>query len=311
MARALDELVVLRNAPISTWFRVGGCADRHAKPASLDQLRACIELDPDLLVLGDGANLLLDDAGVGPLVVELSSPVFSERSQPTLQADGTVRISVGAGVRLPRLISDCVAAGLGGLERLAGFPASVGGAVRMNAGGAFGEIADVIASVTGVDRQGRPVTLEREQIEFGYRCSGLEAIIITEVELSLRPAPRAELDQRRREVMEHKKASQPLSEKSAGCCFKNPTLACDVDSIGAASERVSAGLVIDRAGGKGLAVGGARVSEVHANFIVTEPSAQAGDVVRLMAAVRGLVQDRFGIDLHREVVVWDREGELR
>ncbi len=310
MPRALDELVILRDAPISTWFRVGGCADRLAKPASLDQLRACIDTDPGLLVLGDGANLLVDDGGVGPLVVELSSPGFSARSEPTPQADGTLRLSVGAGVRLPRLISDCVASGLGGLERLAGFPASIGGAVRMNAGGAFGEIADVIASIAGVDRQGRAITLEREQIDFGYRRSGLESLIITEVELSLRPAPRAELDQRRREVMEHKKASQPLSEKSAGCCFKNPTLACDVDSIGAAGERVSAGLVIDRAGGKGIAVGGARVSEVHANFIVTEPSAKAGDVIRLIDEVRGLVQDRFGIDLHREVVVWGREGEL-
>ncbi|MCB1281517.1 MAG: hypothetical protein KDB18_08335, partial [Salinibacterium sp.] len=142
----------------------------------------------------------------------------------------------------------------------------------------------------------------------GYRSSGLEDIIITEVVLRLRPGPKNPLRERQREVAARKKATQPLAAKSAGCCFKNPVLDAAIDGIGDTGQRAPAGMLIDRAGGKQLAVGGASVSEVHANFIVTTPQAKARDVIELMDSVRALVAARFNVLLEREVVVWSRQG---
>lgn len=311
MSRLADQLVIEHNALIPTWFRVGGCADRLVRPSDLDELCACVELDPSLVVLGDGANLLVDDDGLDTLVVALSSPAFTAKSSAQEQNDGTVRITVGAGVRLPRLINDTVAAGLGGLEGLAGIPASLGGAVRMNAGGAFGEIADSVVAVHGISPEARTIRLERGQIDFRYRHSGLEDVIITGVELCVRPGSIDDLKRRRLEVMQHKASTQPLDAKSAGCCFKNPVLRHDLDGLGAAGERVAAGLLIDRAGGKSMAFGGASVSELHANFVVTTPEAKARDVIQLMELVKRRVDERFNVELEREVVVWARQRAKR
>jgi UDP-N-acetylmuramate dehydrogenase len=106
--------------------------------------------------------------------------------------------------------------------------------------------------------------------------------------------------------MSYKKGSQPLKEHSAGCCFKNPELPADLDGVGSAGQRVSAGLLLDRAGCKGMAQGGASVSEVHANFVVVGPGATAQDVIALMERMAQRVHDAFGVTLHREVVVWER-----
>lgn len=301
------SLQIEHDAPLPTWFRVGGRADRLVRPRSLDDLRAAFEIDPELVVMGDGANLLVDDDGIDRLVVVLDTPLFQSTSEANEHADGSVLIRVGAGVRLPRLITQTVKAGLGGLEGLAGFPASIGGAIRMNAGGAFGEISSAVACVHAIDTTGQSVELQREQIDFGYRHSGLDHLVITHVDLRLRPAPERQLRERLNEVMLHKKASQPLGAKSAGCCFKNPTLATALDTIGAAGQRVSAGMLIDRAGAKGMSVGGATVSHHHANFITTTPTAKACDVIDLMLQVEQLVAEKFAITLEREVVVWQRE----
>lgn len=148
------------------------------------------------------------------------------------------------------------------------------------------------------------MTLEREDIAFGYRTSGLEGLIVTAAELALRPgdpdAARAEL----KKIMRHKSDSQPLKAATCGCVFRNPTLADDLDGVGVAGDRVSAGLLIDRAGGKGLAAGGCRVSQRHANFVETAADASTADVLRLIDRVRTLVRGRFGVGLQTELVVW-------
>ena len=311
-ARADAALVLIEDAPVPTWFRVGGRADRLVRPRSFDELRACVELDPSLRVLGDGANLLVDDPGVQELVVSTDAP--EAREVEIDPATGLVRARAGA--RLPALINRCVREGLGGIEALAGFPATIGGAVVMNAGGAFGEIASAVERVHAIDRHGNDATLERPEIPFGYRRSGLAAggldLIIWEVELRLVPGDRDVLDARRREVMAYKKSTQPMSENSAGCCFKNPVVHTPIRELGPVGERVgervSAGLLIDRAGCKGLAVGGARVSDHHANFITTTPGAHARHVIDLMDEVSRRVRDAFGITLEREVVVWERSA---
>lgn len=297
---AAGTLRVEHDAPIQTWFGIGGGARRMAHPANVEQLRQCVIEDPDLRVLGDGANLLVDDRGVSELVVSLSARGFAGWTID--RASGLVRAMAGA--NLPKLIVETVRQGLAGLEGLGGIPATVGGAVIMNAGGAFGQIADAVAAVRGVRRDGTEVRLERDEIDFSYRHSGLNDLIITEAELALREEDPAALRARLKEVMDYKKKSQPMSDRSAGCVWKNPTLAHEIRDIGPAGERVSAGMLIDRAGCKGLRVGGASVSPRHANFVVTELGARAGDVIRLMRETRTRVRDRFGVELEPEVVIW-------
>lgn len=290
------------NVPISTWFRIGGKADRFARPTDLPQLRECVKIDPALRVLGDGANLLVDDEGVGELVVELSASAF--KSVAFDGKSGVVR--AGAGAKLPQLINESVRLGLSGLHVLGGIPATVGGALVMNAGGAFGQIADCVVRVHALDRKGREVTLERAKIKFDYRHSGLGGLIVHAAEFQLTPGDRATLRTRHLEVMKYKKDTQPMADNSAGCAFKNPTLREDAKGLGKAGERLGAGLLIDRAGCKGLSVGGATVSPRHGNFLVTGPDAKARDVIGLMALVTQRVVDAFGIALEPEVVVWRR-----
>jgi UDP-N-acetylmuramate dehydrogenase len=293
-------------APIATWFGVGGRADRLVRPRSAGQLVEAVRLDPALRVVGDGANLLVDDDGVSELVVAFTDAAFTG-----VEIDArTGRVSAGAGANLPKLILETVRAGLGGLETLGGIPASVGGAIVMNAGGAFGEIGPSVAGVHGVDRAGREVFLAAKDIAFGYRRSGLNDLILTSVEFALTPGDPAALRAKLKDVMEYKKKSQPMGERSAGCVFKNPTLAHDLRDIGAGGTRVSAGMLIDRAGLKGLSIGGASVSDRHANFVVTRDGATAGQVIELMREVRRRVADTFGVTLEPEVVIWSRRGGL-
>lgn len=305
---AVAAIPIERDAPIVTWFGVGGRADRLARPRTTDELRACLALDPSLRVLGDGANLLVDDDGVAELVVVLDAHAFRAAAPTGERSGDAVIVRAGAGAKLPKLINESVRLGLAGLEGLGGIPATVGGALVMNAGGAFGQIADAVVRVHAIDREGRDVTLDRSDIGFGYRRSGLDGLLLTACDFALHPAETKALRARHLEVMEYKKRTQPLAAQSAGCCFKNPTLDRALEGIGAPGERVSAGLLIDRAGCKGLAVGSARVSDRHANFLVPERDGRARDVIALMDVVARRVFEAFGVRLEREVVVW-RRGE--
>ncbi|MFO0860794.1 MAG: UDP-N-acetylmuramate dehydrogenase [Phycisphaerales bacterium] len=304
-----DELPISTLAHLPTWFGIGGGADRFATIRRADQLRRALETDAALRVLGDGANLLVDDDGVGELVVRMDGELAEWTIDP---AKGIVR--VGCGANLPKLINETVRQGLAGLETLGGIPASVGGALMMNAGGKFGEIEQFVVRVEVLTRDGSLRTIERKDISFAYRRSGLKDYILVSCELQLTPDDPAAARKRLKEVMSYKKTSQPMAEKSAGCTYKNPTLEHDVmdlyDANGRAGRRVPAGLLIDRAGLKGLAVGAVSVSDVHANFFVTRPGATARDVIGLMQEVERRVLDRFGVKLEREVVVWSRHPEV-
>ncbi len=296
MTVAAHERIV-RQAPIETWFGIGGAADAYAEPESLDEVRSLIEtFEGNVRILGDGANLLVDDEGVDGVVLSLK---HFKRVEIHDNGERGVTATVGAGTNLPRLIVDLVRDGLGGLECLGGIPATVGGAVRMNAGGAFGEISASVIAVRGVALDGQPFERLRDEIPFAYRHSGLEKLIITEVDIELTPGDATALRSRLKEVMKYKKESQPMAEKSAGCVFRNPERN---------GERISAGLLIDRAGCKGMRIGGAEVSRVHGNFMITHPGARAADVLHLIEEVAERVQDHSGIALDTEVVIWRRQG---
>jgi UDP-N-acetylmuramate dehydrogenase len=302
----LADLPITHNAKIPTWFGIGGAAVRLAKPRTLDELRACVQLDPALKLLGDGANLLVADAGVRELVVSLTDGDFGAFEIGPVDHKGYADVRAGGGVHLFKLINATVAAGLSGLENLAGIPASVGGATMMNAGGKYGSTGDYIKAVHVMDRSGKELVIDRKQIEFVYRHCSLtrQNVIITSALFRLKRADLTPLKAKLKEVTEYKKTTQPMNANSAGCCFKNPTLMDNVKDIGTTGTRVSAGMLVDRAGCKGLCVGGAEVSTQHANFIVAKPGCTAADVIEVMRQVRAKVHAKFGVMLDPEVVLW-------
>lgn len=303
---------------IPTWFGVGGRAHRLAKPGTIEELRECLRLDAKLKVLGDGANLLVADAGVSELVVALTGGTFaSVEFTPTEGGGATLR--AGAGVNLPKLINETVRQGLAGLEGLGGIPATVGGALVMNAGGQFAQTGDCVQAVHTIDRTGVERSFKRTQITFDYRrtllgtdgprgpAGAATGLIVTAVEFRLRKADPAALRKRLLEVMEYKKRTQPLSDRSAGCVFKNPVITADLPGVAVAGSRVSAGMLIDRAGCKGMSVGRAEVSTTHGNFFIAKPGATANEVIELIRGVRAKVQAAFGVSLEPEVAIWGQE----
>lgn len=309
---------IATNHPIATWFNVGGTADRFARARSMDQLRACLELDRSLRILGDGANLLVADEGVRELVVALEGDFAGVEfiDAPSAAGLGTpsVIVRAGAAAKLPQLITECARRGLAGLETLGGIPATVGGACVMNAGGTYGQTGDCLHSVTGLTRGGDLLTLKRNQIEFTYRSTNFfpgnpaksREFIVTSVEFKLRRGDAEAIRKKLKDIMAAKSASQPMAEHSAGCAFKNPILQRDLPGIAVAGSKVSAGMLIDKAGCKGLRVGCATVSPQHANFFTVTPSptARAADVLSLMRQVQERVQSTFGLWLVPEVAVW-------
>lgn len=289
-----------------TWFGVGGRADFLVRPQSAEALstlaRRCAQSSVPLRTLGSGANLLVADEGVDGVVVKLDAPCFMGVD---FNAHGPVEaVRAHAGADLMRLVRDSAHRGLDGLWHLGGIPASVGGAVRMNAGGAFGDMAQVVHSVCAMSRHGEISIYPASELGFGYRRSLLapDSIVIWAA-LSMRPGDPARIRDQLLEVFAYKSRTQPMADHSAGCMFRNPT-------DPATAQRVSAGKLIDEAGLKGETEGGAFVSTRHGNFIGVKPQATASDVLRLVERIRTRVHAHSGIRLEREVVVWSRHEEM-
>ena len=280
-----------------TWYRLGGPAQALVSPRDPAELARvvglCAEHGWPLRVLGGGANLLVRDAGVPGVVIRLSSPGF----QSVEELEGGV-LRVGAGHDLMELVQECARRGLAGLECLAGVPGTAGGAVRMNAGGVHGDIGARVAAVQCLGEDGVLREVDRRDLAFGYRHSELPGLMLTRVDLALDREDPVAVRERVKAYFAQKGRSQPMAKHSAGCCFRNP------------SGAEPAGRLIDLAGLKGSRLGGAEVSEVHANFIVAHGGARADDVVALMDRVRLGVLERFGVALKREVVLWPDEGDL-
>ncbi len=283
-----------RDVPLGplTWYGVGGKAALLARPRDEAQLAAlvqrCRSADVPVYVLGSGANLLVSDVGVDAVVVRLDAEPFV-----TMRVDGTA-VTAGGGFDLFKLVLETARAGLSGLETVAGIPATVGGAVRMNAGGAYGEIGGLVRRVRVMNRAGEVYDRHRDGLRFEYRRSNVDEPIILEVEFELAEDDPDDLMRRVKEIFLYKKSTQPMADASAGCAFKNPR----------EQSELSAGALIDRAGLKGFRLGGAEVSKKHANFIVTHAGCTASDVLAVIEHVQQTVQQRFGVTLEREVVVW-------
>lgn len=290
LARSLREVCrdVREGEPLRTHvsFRIGGPADLLAVPRSVEELQAVATFlfgrGLRFVVLGQGSNVLIADGGIRGVVVKVGKGVDQ------FVFDGEqLRAQAGAG--LPHLARAAADRGLSGLEFAAGIPASIGGAVVMNAGAHGHAMDEVVDIVEVVDASGvRP--LRAEALAYAYRTSRLQrdAAVVLAAALRLRRSDPAEVRARTSAWLRHRSDTQPIGPPSSGCIFQNP-----------AGDH--AGRLVDLAGGKGLTVGGARVSEVHANYIVNTGGATAADVIALAHKVKALVAEKFRVALEPEI----------
>ncbi|MBN1346788.1 MAG: UDP-N-acetylmuramate dehydrogenase [Phycisphaerae bacterium] len=272
-----------------TWLRLGGPARYFLRPKDEAQLQdvvlRCRDNGVPFYVLGMGANLLVGESGVNGAVIKLDSSRF------TRIAFRKDRLTVGAGTDLRRVVVRTVRKGLAGLHCLAGIPGTVGGAIRMNAGGAWGDIGSVVHRVQVMNADGKALWRDRDELVFEYRHTSLSEPLILGVEFSLSPSDPKRVFQQVREIWTYKKNTQPFRARNAGCIFKNP-------------RQMSAGALIDQAGLKGARCGGAVVSERHANFMIAESGTKASDMLKLISIVREKVAKKFSVHLELEVQVW-------
>jgi UDP-N-acetylmuramate dehydrogenase len=285
------EHIVRQAEPLAphTWLQLGGPAEYFAEPSSIDELagllRRCRQENMPVRLLGGGSNILVLDEGVPGMVIRLTDPSFAK-----VEIQGNV-VKAGAGAKLGHLISTTVGEGLAGLETLVGIPGTVGGALHGNAGGRGGDIGQWTCHATVMTASGEIYEREREDLVFAYRQSSLDEPVILGAEFRLEKDDPEELTKRMQKQWIMKKASQPLGHQSAGCIFKNP-------------RGMSAGMLIEQAGLKNTRIGGAEVSDRHANFIVAEPGASSQDVLRLIELVRSSVAERLGVELETEIEIW-------
>jgi UDP-N-acetylmuramate dehydrogenase len=267
-------------------FRIGGPADVMVIPRSLDELRgvlrALAEHGEPFVVLGRGSNVVVSDRGVRGVVLKIGGGARRARWEGT-------RVVAEAGCGLPGLAFRAAERGLSGLEFAAGIPASLGGAVVMNAGAHGHSIAEIVRSARVFGPHGERVWAA-DEMQFGYRTSRVqrEGGVVLEVEMELRRADPHSVRSQMEAWLRHRAATQPIGLPSSGCIFRNP-------------RGDAAGRLIDLAGAKGLASGCVRVSEVHANYFVNTGEGHAGDVLRLVEVVREKVRARCGVELELEV----------
>lgn len=279
-----------RNVPLApfTSYQLGGPAAVFLEAESLDDLLALTDLLREqplpMLIVGRGSNMLISDRGFSGVAVRLGAAFRWARRE----ADTMIR--AGAGMPLPGLATVAADAGLSGVEFAMAIPASVGGAVAMNAGAHHRSVSDVLSTATVFEvGSGRVLAIPAADLQFGYRSSQLPAgSIVTEAVFELAPADATAIAEAMREARDWRRATQPIGLPNAGSVFKNP-------------PEAPAAALVERVVGKGTGQGGARVSEVHANFIVTDEGATANDVYTLIRRIQRAVLDNEGVTLETEV----------
>lgn len=276
-----------------TSFRIGGPADLFLTPGNAAELAETIRIlrrhEIPVFILGNGSNLLVRDKGIRGAVVQLSGRMAA------LETDGTT-VFAGGGALLSAAAAKAAEAGLAGLEFASGIPGSIGGAVMMNAGAYGGEMKDVLESVDVLTLDLQFETLPVEALELSYRHSSLaeRGDIVLGVRFRLeRDDPQA-IQARMAELAEKRREKQPLQYPSAGSTFKRP-------------EGYFAGKLIQDAGLKGKAIGGAQVSEKHAGFLINTGNATAQDMLELIAHCQRAVAEKFGVKLETEIKIVGEE----
>jgi UDP-N-acetylmuramate dehydrogenase len=281
-----------------TSLQVGGPADLLLVPADVDEVRAIVACalaqGLPMTWLGNGSNLIVRSRGIRGLVVSLHKAlkdvsVLAPDPELAMHPGDAVRVRVGAGVPLIRVLHLAISEGLQGLSFAVGIPGTLGGAVVMNAGTEVGAIWDIVERVKLLLPHGEMVDVGPQEVTVGYRCAALpEHSVVLEATLRAQRGSPLEVRQEVRQLYRCRRARQPLSHPNAGSIFKNPP-----------GQR--AGRLIDQLGLKGYRIGDAQVSRKHANFIVNRGQASVGDVLALIDYVKHHVYARTGILLEEEV----------
>jgi UDP-N-acetylmuramate dehydrogenase len=286
-ARLRGEVRLFEPMSRHTTFRIGGPADIFAEPADTDDLAAVIAFGEKkglpTKVVGNGSNLLVGDGGIRGLVVRLGRGL----SNTTWLEEG---VQAEAGATLAGLVRNSAEMSLSGLESTVGIPGTLGGALATNAGTDSGWIGDLVSSAIVMNAEGKLCEWTAAQFAYRYRYSSLRAARATVVSarLKLQPAAREEIEAKIDRLRAKRAARQPLRARSAGSVFKNP-------------RGVAAGKVLDRAGAKGMRVGGAEVSRSHANFFINRRRATADEMRELIEKAHALALRRYGVDLELEI----------
>lgn len=280
-----------------TTIGIGGPAESFVVVDSVDELKTVLDFTSeqmiDFRILGGGSNTLVKDGGLRGLLIKLGDgfdTIVVERA-----IDDDVYVSVGSATSTRRLVKWAADEGLSGLEILAGVWGSVGGNLISNAGTGEGSIGSVVEELTLVSREKRELTMKKQALKFEYRSLKIpRTATIVRTLLKLTRSTPSYVHSKVATLIEKRRATQPMGVKSLGCIFKNP-------------PKTSAGILIEDAGLKGVRVGGARVSSVHANFIVNEGNSTARDVIVLMNLVRERVKESSGIVLETEIEIIGEE----
>lgn len=272
-----------------TTFKIGGPAEFFIQPKDIRDLKLILLMAKkykiQILLIGRGSNILAGDKGVKAMVLSLGSNFFKKIA---LTAYG---LEAGSGLMLRELIQDAGRRGLSGLEFLLGIPGTVGGALAMNAGCAGKGIGDLVYSVGVMDYAGRVKVLKKKDMKFSYRSSSLSKYIILNAVFRLSKGNKKEVSGRIKKYLGYRRATQDLSRPNAGSIFKNP-------------PQEAAGRLIDLCGLKGKRIGGAYISEKHANFILNKGQAKAADVLKLMGLIKKSVKNKFKVSLEPEIKIW-------
>lgn len=293
IADLLPEIQFLFNEPMAkhTSFRIGGPVEVMVFPTSVEELKQVLKktalLDCNKAILGAGTNILAPDEGISGIVICLKDNFGG------MFIENETQLRVAAGVTMTRAAVFAANNGLSGMEFAHGIPGTVGGGVYMNAGAYGGEICQICQCVEVLTQAGEYKCYNAEEMDFSYRHSRLEGSgeIVISATFHLQPKPQEEIRRRMQELMNKRKASQPLEFPSAGSAFKRP-----VGGYAAA--------LIDGAGLKGFRVGDAAVSEKHAGFVINLGNATSCDVQELLKQVAKKVKDSSGIALHPEIRIW-------
>lgn len=270
-----------------TWFRVGGPADILFQPADEADLAAFMQFLPDgipVTVVGVGSNLLVRDGGIEGVVIRLSARGFGQ-----IERAGETQLVAGAAVSDKKLAAFALEAGLGGFAFYHGIPGGIGGALRMNAGANGAETVQRVVEVRALDRRGEAIVLDLNAMGYGYRKSEApDHLVFVSALFQGVIADKGQIEAEMETVASHRKAVQPIREKTGGSTFKNP-------------PGHSAWKLVDEAGLRGMVVGDAQMSEMHCNFMINRGSATAFDLERLAESVRVRVKENSGIALDWEI----------
>ena len=285
------------NEPMSkhTSFKIGGPAECFIKIKTIEQLKDILKYAQKgkipLTIIGNGSNLLVSDDGIKGIVLKIEIEKICQDIK-----NGIILLTVGSGIKLGALAQKCLKEEVAGFEFASGIPGTIGGAIRMNAGAHGSEMKDIVKTVKYMTRDGEIHTITNEQAKFEYRKSlfAEKDYIILEAELQLKTGKTEEIKEKMTEYATYRKEKQPIEYPSAGSTFKR-------------QEGVITAKLIDECGLKGFQIGGAKVSEKHAGFVINSDNATAKDVIDLIKYIKEKVNEKYGIKIKEEIRIVGEE----